>query len=530
MSVCKQRMAQIRIRGNQIPLLPFRNISLILLFLIASGTIYAQTPADNKQGKRKVELIHADFYSPDKKLGRDLGRFIGNVAFIHKDIIMTCDSAYFYQNKNQLKAFSRVHVKQGDTLDLYGDYLFYDGTRELANMEGNVVLIDRETHLYTHAIDYDVAKKIARYPEKGRITDKENTLTSMLGTYYVNEKMFHFKDSIKITNPDYVMTADTMEYNTETETVFFTGPSELNGDSLYLYCEKGWYDTKKDQSRIWKNAVIDNRQQIIRGDSLFYDGKKGFGQAFNNVTITDTTNNIIVGGNFAWYYKDPEQFMVTDRAVFIQVSKNDSLFLHADTISAKSVSDTTGRSFRLMRAFHGCKIFSSDLQAKCDSLAYSFQDSVIRMYYSPVLWSEENQLTSDSVAIFTKNRQADRMELYNTAFVTSKFDSLRFNQIKGRKLTGFFRNNKLYRIEVEGNGESVYYLDDKGKLVGVTHNKSSTIEIVVDNGKIQQITERQNPDGKLDPPLLNTPDMMKLPGFNWFNEIRPKNVEDIFKK
>lgn len=523
-------MAQIRIKVYLIPFSLFRNILLILLFVQTNYNLIAQSAVESKQGKTKVELIHADFWTPDKKLGREVGRFIGNVAFKHKDIIMTCDSAYFFQNKNQLKAFSKVHVEQGDTLDMYGDYLFYDGAKELANMEGNVELIDNKTHLFTNKVEYDVAKRIARYPEKGRITDEKNTLVSMLGNYDVNEKMFHFKDSIKITNPDYVMTADTMDYNTETETVFFTGPSELNGDSLYMYCEKGWYDTKNDISRIWKNAVIDNRQQLIRGDSLFYDGKNGFGLAFDNVTITDTTNNIIVGGNFARYHKNPEQFMVTDRAVFIQISKNDSLFLHADTISARTVTDTTGKSFRLMRAYKYCKIFSKGLQAKCDSLAYSFQDSVIRMYNSPVLWSEENQLTADSIAIFTKDSQADRMELYNTAFVTSKFDSLRFNQIKGRKLTGFFSNNKLHRIEVEGNGESIYYLDDKGKLVGVTHNKSATIEIIVENGKIQQITERQNPDGTLDPPLLNPPDKLKLPGFSWLNEIRPKSVADIFIK
>ncbi len=130
------------------------------------------------------------------------------------------------------------------------------------------------------------------------------------------------------------MTADTMDYNTKTETAFFTGPSELEGDSIYLYCEKGWYDTKNDISRIWKNAVIDNRQQIIQGDSLYYDDITGYGQSFRNTSIADTTNNIIVKGDYAWYYKKPEKFMVTDKAVFIQVSDKDSLFLHADTISA----------------------------------------------------------------------------------------------------------------------------------------------------------------------------------------------------
>ena len=132
------------------------------------------------------------------------------------------------------------------------------------------LLIRRHTSLPMQ-IDYDVKNRIARYNHNGRITNADNTLTSIIGVYYVSENLFHFKDSVKIVNPDYVMTADTMDYNTETETAFFTGPSELNGDSIYLYCEKGWYDTKNDITRIWKNAVIDNRKQIIHGDSIFFN-------------------------------------------------------------------------------------------------------------------------------------------------------------------------------------------------------------------------------------------------------------------
>jgi len=239
------------------------------------------------------------------------------------------------------------------------------------------------------------------------------------------------------------MTGDTMEYNTESETAYFMGPSELNGDSLYLYCERGWYDTKNDISRIWVNAIIDNRQQIIRADSLFYNDNTGFGEAFRNVVIDDTTNSVMVSGDYALYFKDPEKFLVTRRAMFVQYSDEDSLFLHADTITTVTLQvinpDTTTLSYRLIRAYYGCRVFSSDLQAKCDSLSYSYRDSVIRLYTEPVLWSEEHQLTADSMAIFTKKRQADRMELYNTPFIASQIDSVSYNQIKGRKLTGYFR-------------------------------------------------------------------------------------------
>jgi lipopolysaccharide export system protein LptA len=421
-------------------------------------------------------------------------------------------------------------MQQGDTLDLSGDSLFYDGGLQTASVDGNVELIDKETHLFTESVKYDVANEIARYNNGGKIINGENTLTSIIGIYYVSQNLFHFKDSVKIVNPDYVMTADTMDYNTKTETAFFTGPSEMNGDSLYLYCEKGWYDTKNDISRIWKNAVIDNRQQIIRGDSLYYDGTTGYGLAYRNTSITDTTNNIIVKGDYAWYYKSPERFMVTDKALYIQVSKKDSLFLHADTISAVTRSDSTLNEYRLMRAFHGCRIYSKDLQAKCDSLSYSFRDSVIRLYTAPVIWSEENQLVSDSMAIFTKNRQADRMELYNSAFVTSQVDEYRFNQIKGRSLTGFFRDNELYKINIEGNGETIYYLLDGDEIVGVNKAKCSRIEIFVVDGKITEINELQNPEGVIDPPSEGNPEKTRLEGFLWLDLLRPKNVADIFRK
>lgn len=505
-------------------------LSVLILFSAPDTSGQETSPA--RSGKKKIEVLHSaeGIDEIEKSTGRRLTRLIGEVSLRHNDILMTCDSAHFYTGNNQIKAYSRIYMVQGDTLKLRGDSLFYDGTSETASVDGNVELVDKETFLYTDAVKYDVSGKIARYNNGGRIINGENTLTSIIGIYYSNQNLFHFKDSVRIVNPDYIMTADTMDYNSKTETAFFTGPSELEGDSLYLYCEKGWYDTKNDISRIWEKAVIDNRQQIIRGDSLFYDGKTGYGQSFRNTSITDTTNNIIVKGDYAWYYKEPERFMVTYKALFIQVSGSDSLFLHADTISAITRTDSLKSGYRLMRAYHDCRIFSNDIQARCDSLSYSFRDSVIRLYTNPVLWSEENQLTSDSIAIFTKNRQADRMELYTSAFVVSQVDDQKFNQLKGRSLTGYFKDNELYKINIDGNGETVYFLIDGDEVVGVNQAKCSRIEILVEDGKITEIIEYQNPEGVIDPPDQINPFTLRLEGFTWQDNLRPKNKNDIFIK
>jgi lipopolysaccharide export system protein LptA len=335
---------------------------------------------------------------------------------------------------------------------------------------------------------------------------------------------------VKVVNPDYVMTADTMDYNTISKIAYFTGPTELNGDSLYLYCEKGWYDTQKEITSVWKNAMIDNRKQIIHGDSLYFNDNTGYGESFRNVIIEDTVNKLAIEGNYAWYFKDPEKFLVTDRAVFIQISANkDSLFLHADTITAKNViSENFPKGYRLMRAFHNCRIFSENLQAKCDSLSYSFQDSVIRLYRAPVIWAEENQLTSDSMAVFTKNQKTDRLELYNNAFIVSQVDTIRFDQTKGRSLTGYFKDNELFKIAIKGNGEVVYYLLDENLIAGIDQSKCADIEVFLENGKPTEIFEYQNPEGTIDPPLPIK--AIRLEGFKWFENLRPNKKADIFRK
>jgi lipopolysaccharide export system protein LptA len=477
-----------------------------------------------------VKNADIDYMEKDPVTGNDWHRLIGSVLFEHNATTLACDSAHYLPEFKQIYAYSRVHIEQGDTLDLYSDYLYYDGRTEKSLAKGHVELIDKETHLYTDTANYDVANKVARYNYGGRITNAENTLTSKIGIYYVNQSLFHFKDSVKIVNPDYVVTADTMDYNTSTEISYFTGPTKLKGDSLNLYCEKGWYDTRNDVTTLWNNAMIDNMKQIVHGDSLYFDNVKGYGQSFGNVMIQDTTNDIAVTGEYAWYYKEPEKFLVTDRAVFIQVSGKDSLFLHADTISSVTMTDTASVAFRLMKAYHGCRIYSKSMQAKCDSLSYSFQDSVIRLYRAPVLWSEENQLTADSMAVFTKNRETDRLVLHSSAFVAAKIDSLRFNQIKGLSLTGYFRKNELYKIDVKGNGETIYYLLDGEDVAGVNQSKCVNIEAWVQDGKIQEIYERQDPDGNIDPPDPKIPKELKLKGFSWLEKLRPRDKNDIFRK
>ena len=503
-------------------------IALLCFAQIASPASPQTRP--NREKSRVIEIINSDIVSIES----NLLKLLGNVAVKHMDALMWCDSAYLYEKKNEILAFGHVRIEQGDTLKLFGDYLRYDGNTEKAFVSGNVILIDKETTLYTDVINYDMAERTAYYTTGGKIISNKDTLRSTKGVYFSYEKMFHFSENVTIDGPDYAATADTMHYQTEKETVYFMGPTEIFGDSIKLFAHGGWYNTKDKLSKIWDHAIIDNYKQVIEGDSLYYNELTGYGLAVGNVCITDTANNSMVKGNKVLYIKEPESYFVTDSALYIMTGESDSLYLHADTLRSITISDTSSvdslYSYRLIRAYYGTKVYSNGFQSKCDSLSYSFRDSTIRMYGQPILWSEENQLTADSITLFTLGGKIDRMELYNNSFVISQVDSLRFNQIKGRNLTGFFKENKIYRVLVEGNGESIYFLIDEEELVGVNYSKSSNIEIIVEDGKIKEVTEFGDPDGVLDPPMKKNPEELKIQGFKWLNMFRPLNKDDVFIK
>jgi len=514
----------VRIDRIRIPKFSFNFTACLLMpmlaFLVPREAFSQDTPA-----KRKVEILHSDEMEYDRLADRSRNKLNGNVRLKHNDLFMICDSAWYYDETNQVFAFSNIHIWQGDTIHIWGQYLSYNGDTGKAVMTDSVELADKEMRLFTREIDYDVNTQVAVYDDGGRILNGDNTLTSVVGIYYSDRKMLHFRDSVRIVNPDYVMHADTMRYDTHNEIAWFAGPTEVTGDSIYLYCENGWSDTRNDVSQLMINAVLDNREQRISGDTLWYDERTGEGEGFGNVVIVDTTDNIMAGGAYSWYVKRPERFLLTGSPWFRLFADDDTLTLRSDTLRAIPQADTAGVSHRLLKAYFGCTMFSREMQGRCDSLSYSFMDSVIRLYYDPIVWSRENQLTADSISLFTKESKADHMELYNNAFVVSEVDSTRFDQISGKNLSGYFVDNQLHQIKVTGNGEAIYYVVDGNELVGVNRARSATIEIFIEDGKIAEIYQNQSPDGTLDPPLKRPDAEMRLDGFRWHPELRPSREE-----
>lgn len=499
-------------------------IFVLLFFLLLPGiqvSVIAQRPK-----KSKVNILHADKLLIERQSG--IRKLKGNVRLKHEGVFMQCDSALIYDRTNIVEAYENVFINQGDTVFLYGDRLHYDGNTEVADVTGNVRLVDKESVLTTNKLTFDLNNNTGYYLDGGKIKDDDNILTSRIGFYFSKTKTYQYRGEVEILTPDYAIRSDTMHYNTETNITRFLGPTEIRGDSIYIHCERGWYNLESETSRFSGNARLKTKEHTILGDTLFYDKEKKYGYGIGNVSMTDTIQDITLKGNKAWYWENPERTLVTDSALFIQTGNKKPLFLHADTL--RSYTDTTAEKYRVLTAYYGVGIYREDLQGRCDSLSYSFQDSVIRMYRFPVLWSDENQLTSEYIELYTRNREPWRLEMYGNAFIISQQDSIHYNQIKGKNMYGYFREGSLYRILVKGNGQTIYYPEDNGELIGFNKAESSDISISVRDNQIQSITLLNAPKGNLDPPEKPSLGEQRLEGFIWLDQRRPKSVRDIFRK
>ncbi|MHC1706298.1 MAG: OstA-like protein [Bacteroidales bacterium] len=492
---------------------------LVIVFICLLHSASAQKTA-------RVNLVSANTMEFNKDMGADLRRVLGNVVFEHEGATLFCDSAWFFEEKNQVKAFGHIRIKVSDTLNIYGNNLNYDGNTKIADLTGKVKMVDKQTTLLTERLNYDRNTGIASYNTGATITGDENTLKSKTGYYYTANKQFFFKDSVVLLNPRYTMKSDTLLYHTLTRVSDFKGPTRIFSKENFIYCENGWYNTIKDIAQFQQNSYIKSEGQLLKGDSLYYDRVNGIGRAFENVYLFDSVKNIIVTGHYGDYRKKAGYAVVTDSVLGMLIEKQDTLYMHSDTLFA---TFDTANVTKTLSAYHKVKFFRHDLQGLCDSLKYNVQDSTITLFHLPVLWTEENQLTSDSIRLWITNNKPDSMMLYNSAFISSREDTLKFNQIKGRNMTGYFRDSQLEKVRVEGNAKTVYFaVEDDGTSIGVNIAAASDMLISLKEKKVNTIKYLNKPDATLFPEKDVKQEDIILPGFKWYEKRRPANRHQVF--
>jgi lipopolysaccharide export system protein LptA len=495
------------------------NVKLILVlpFLVFASASPGQ--------ETRIVDFSADITDFDQNLGKNVFRLLGNVWMKHKDIVLTCDSAYLDQENNRFKGYSRVHIIKSDTLELFGDRLDYNGTTEMANLDGRVRMEHESSTLITEHLDYDMKNEISWYYDGGQIIDSLNILESEWGYYYADKEEYYFKNNVFMSNEDNTLSTDTLRYDSKNEMIYFLGPTQIFGDTNYIYCENGWYDSQRNQSSFNKNAVFQSGEQVLSGDSLFYDRDREISEGYGNVTARDTLEDSIIKGEKLLYDEGKKELMVTENTLFILAEDPDSLFLHADTLYSYNIDSLDSRK---ILAYHHVQFYRKDIQGRCDSLDYLVKDSLINLFGNPYLWQENSQLNAAKIIIKLGEDGIQNVKMINTGLMITEIDPNHYNQIKGKTVTGYFSDNKLTRVVVSGNSEGLFYPEDEKGMIGMNKAVSSDTEILFKEGKIDRVKFINEPDPTLYPLKDVKVSEMYLEGFSWKVKLRPLNKDDIY--
>lgn len=500
--------------------------ALIIIFLASSFIAKAQT------GKVDTVRIEngGDYLASGQKDSLSYIKFVGSpsnrVIFKQKDTRIFSDSAYLYKAQNMVEAFGSVKVIHQDTINVTGRKLIYKGNIKLARMIGDAKYVDPTLTISSDTLQYDMINDLASYFHDGKLRDERNTLTSEVGYYYNRRDLATFKKDVKLVNPDYVLYADTLHYNTLSKVAIFKGPTTVisQSDSTVLTFLEGKYETTQKQSTFGRGQIETN-EYILSGDTLFFDDLNQYYSASRNVKLVSKEELLIITGDYGKYWKDRGiTKMFGDPIMKKPVPRDqDTLFLAADTLVA--IENEFEEKKRLL-AYHDVKVFKTDLQGIADSMSYHSADSVIFLYNDPVLWHEKTQIEADSINIEITERGIDRLNMNTNSFLITLDTLENPNQIKGRKMTAYFVNNELKKLDVNGNAENLIYALDETEtaVIGINNVLCSNTILRFLNSQFDNASFYINPESTFTPPHELKKEDKWLNGYSWRISERPTKM------
>lgn len=492
-----------------------------------SDTLRAE-PSDSTK-ERFVYLLHADETRYNQMINADAQILVGDVVFRHDSMYMYCDSALFYEQSNSLDAYGNVRMNQGDTLLLYGDRLHYNGDEMLAKIRENVVMIDNEMTLTTDSLNYDRTINLGYYFNWGTVEDTLNVLTSEWGEYdtQTNDAIFNYE--VTLTNPNFVLTSDTLLYNTKTQIATIVGPSNIDSDSNNIYSTLGRYYTADEHAELLNRSVLTSGEKRVVGDSLYYDRNEGYGEVFDNVVMDDYANKMRLTGDYVFYDEHADSAYATRKAVAIDYSQGDSMYVHGDTLRLLTRFPDTDSVYRIVQAFHKVRIYRDDVQAVCDSMEFNALDSCMTMYYDPVVWNGPQQILGEVIRVYMNDTTVEWAHVENQALIVEKVGEEHYNQISGREVKAYFVNGNIDKSDVIGNVMVVYYYSEAGDSIafGMNTTECSYLTAYMKERQVDKLFIREQSNGVFYPITQVPPGKDKLSNFAWLNKLRPMSKYDI---
>lgn len=532
-------------------------LSALLLLGSVNGLAQIITPVSESNSApgdslREVQILQA------KKLefrtvndSTKLQILAGNVRLRQGTSLFYCDSCVINNNTRTFEAWGNVHINDSDTAHVYAKHLRYLIDKKIAYLDGSVRLFDGKGELTTPDLVYDMTSNIGTYTHGGRVVNGKTVLTSREGYYYADLRDIYFKNNVRLVDPAYTIQTDSLLYNTESQTARFIAQTLIKDSSgRTIETKDGYYNLATKQAEFGQNSVIIDgprrytAKTIISNDSIV--------QLIGNAVVTDSIQGMTIVAGVILQDTKNEKTLATNKPLMIIKQDDDSIYITADTLFSARLTDLYGSkdsvvkdtvkgtkvvsinekdsTNRYLEAYHNVRIFSDSLQAVSDSLFYSFKDSVFRLFQGPVIWTNNSQITGDTVLVFTKNKKAERMKVFENSFMVNRLDPEVYNHIKSSRMDGYFSNGSIDSVRAAGFAECIYYIQDEDSAyTGINESKCDVLDIYFVKEELNKVVFRSAVTGTIWPIRQKDPKEMRLQNFRWLEDRRPKTKFELFE-
>jgi lipopolysaccharide export system protein LptA len=321
------------------------------------------------------------------------------------------------------------------------------------------------------------------------------TIRSKEGVYYAERRMMEGKNGVQLERGKTFLTAQNGEYFVDEKRSHFVGDVILVDTSTTITCNEMHYFEAETRS-----------------------------VAIGNVHVFENTNGVNIYGDSLIHIEQKKFTLVLKQPRLVKIDTSASGIIDTMVVVSREMQSVQDTAERFV-AIDSVRMVKGDMSARCGTATFFVKNDFIALQTHPIIWSNENQITGDSIRIRMEDKRIRSMWVKHRAMAISRVDTAlpnRFNQLTGRELTMYFRANKLEQVDVQKNATSLYYLFDNKEPNGA--NKSSGDRIFIDfiTGEVDRIKIVGGVQGQYLPEKLITKHERdyNLDGFRWY-ENRP---------
>ena len=508
--------------------------------VVADTVKYVEILNADRNGYRKVDTI------------TQLHMLAGHVSIRQAGTLFNADSAVQNSASRTIEAFGNVHINDRDSVLIYSDYLLYYIDTRMAYFKKKVKLTDNTSTVTTEEMQYDLNQKVGQYHNYAKVTNGRSVLTSKEGIYYADLKDIYFRKNVHLKDPEYVLDTDSLLYNSRSQlATFITNTKIVDTANRKIFTKEGFYDMKNKKAYFGKRANIIDGATFITADDIKTDEKTGKNLLIGNAVYKDTSQGMAVLANRIEYDKINQEYIATQKPLLILKQEADSIFITADTLYSGKLSkllknepDTTVKILakgskntvnktppppidstdRYFKAYRNVRVFSDSLQAVADSLFFSAKDSIFQLMQEPIVWNGDNQITGDTILLYTRNRKPEKLYVFENGLLVNLSDKDMYNQISGNRITGFFKDGLVDYFRAKGNAESIYYIkSEDSSLVGMNRAMGDMIDLRFQNRALNKVVFISEVKATMYPILKLPADQKQLQNFQWLEAKRPRS-------